>query len=194
MSRNFKDLFVDKWGCDTIIHVKDRVFQAHKVVLMARSKVFAAMFQHDTSEKQTGIITISDCDPDSFHEFLEYLYCGKLEELSWQNALRLYETSEKYNVLELKMYCVEVLVETMTVEAFCDSVSLADKYDDVKLMSGAQDYFNTHPTEIFKTSDWDHLSKNNKHLSDRLLKGLKETAEERLTKSIARAEYLLATK
>lgn len=192
MSQNFKDLFDDKLGCDTIIHVKDREFQVHKVVLMARSRVFAAMFQHDTSEKQTGIITISDCDPDSFHEFLEYLYCGKLEELSCESALHLYETSEKYNVLELKIFCVELLLENMTVRTFCDTATLAEKYDDIKLVSGVQDYFNAYPTEVVGTTEWDQLTKNNSPLSNKLLNGLKEMAEERLTRSIARAEYLLA--
>lgn len=192
MSRNFKEFFDDKLGCDTVIHVKNKEFRVHKFVLMARSKVFAAMFQHDTSEKQTGTITISDCDPDSFHQFLEYLYCGTLEEVSCPTAIHLYETSEKYNVQELKMFCVELLLENMTARNFSDTAILAQKYDDRKLISGAQEYFNTYPNKVVETSEWDQLTKKYSSISNKYLNGLKEMAEARLTRSIARAEQILA--
>lgn len=193
MSQNFKELFDDKLGCDTVIHVKHRKFHVHKLVLMARSKVFSAMFQHDTSEKQTGIITISDCDPDSFHKFLEYLYCGTLEEVSCPTAIHLYETSEKYNVQELKMFCVDLLLMNMTAQSFSGTAILAEKYDDTKLMSGAQEFFNRYPNKVVETSEWDKLTKNNSPLSNKYLNGLKEMTEARLTRTIARAEKYLAS-
>lgn len=136
---------------------------------MARSSVFAAMFQHDTLEKQTGFIDIPDCDPESFQEFLDYLYCGKLEDVSYHSAFQLYITSHKYDVQKLKEYCVEYLIESLTADNVCDIVKLADKYDDEKLLFGAQDFFNENWSKIFVTTEWVNLLKNDYRLGSKLL-------------------------
>lgn len=148
----------------------DKEYQAHKAVLIARSSVFAAMFQHPMSEKQTGIINIQDCDPDSFEAFLEFLYSGKLEYLSFCSALHLYETSNKYNVEELKEFCRGYIMENLTVENACDAVILADKYDDAQLLSSAQSFFNENYNDVFQTTEWELLMKNNYRLANKLLK------------------------
>lgn len=170
MSKNFKDLFGDKETCDTTLKVKDKEFKAHRSVLIARSTVFAATFKHDTLEKQAGIITIPDCDPDSFPEFLEYLYCGRLEKFSYRSALNLYYTSDKYDIEELKVFCVEYLIQCLTVENICEVVVFADKYDITKLSSGTQEYFNQNVSEILETSQWENLLTRNHRLANRLLK------------------------
>lgn len=170
LSKNFKDLIANKESCDTTLNVQDKEYKAHRAVLIARSPVFAAMFLHETLEKQTGVVTISDCDPDSFEGFLEFLYTGKFEEPSTRSALYLYETSDKYEVQELKAFCVEYLMENLSVENVCDVVILADKYEEFKLLSAAQDFFNKNLGEIFDTSQWDSLVKNNYRLSKMLLK------------------------
>lgn len=169
LSEDFRSLFLNKESCDTTLLVMDKEYKAHKTVLMARLTVFAAMFLHDTSEKQTGIVTIPDCDPECFEKFLEFLYTGKLEELSSQNALHLYETSDKYDVRELKTFCVEFLIQNLTVENLCDIVIFADKCDDSKLSSAAQDFFNENLKDILRTSEWDSLVRNNYRLSKKLL-------------------------
>lgn len=156
--------------CDTVLRVKDKEFQAHKAVLIARSKVFAAMFQHDTSEKQTGIITIPDCDPESFPEFLIYVYSGRLDELSNRSALHLFETSEKYGVLELKTFCREHLMENLAVENWYDVMCMADMYSEEALFAAAQDFFNKNANKVFQTSEWEQLMKNNYVLANKLLK------------------------
>lgn len=127
------------------------------------------MFQHETSEKQTGIVNIPDCDPESFEQFLEFLYTGKLEEPSPYIALNLYETSEKYNVQELKTLCSEFLMETWTIEILCDAVILADKYDDAKLLSAAQCFFTKNLSNILVTPQWECFMKSNFRLANKLL-------------------------
>lgn len=169
LSENFKSLFLNKDSCDTTLLVMDREFKAHKTVLMARSSVFAAMFLHETSEKQTGIVNIPDCDPESFEAFLEFLYSGKLEKPSLRSALHLYETSDKYDVQELKTFCSGFLVKDLTIEQFCDVVILADKYDDAELLSAAQCFFNENLSKVFATCEWNDLLNNNRRLANKLL-------------------------
>lgn len=169
LSENFKSLLLNKESCDTTLFVKDKEYKAHRVILIARSSVFGAMFQHETSEKQTGIVNIPDCDAETFGEFLEFLYTGKLEEPSPQSALHLYETSEKYNIEELKTLCSEFLMENWTIEILCDAVILADTYDDAKLLSAAQDFFTKNLNNILLTPQWDSFLKNNHRLANKLL-------------------------
>lgn len=169
LSENFKNLYLNKESCDTTLLVMGKEYKAHRTVLMARSSVFSAMFLHETSEKQTGIVTIPDCDPLSFEEFLQFLYSGKLEKPSPRTALHLYETSEKYNVQDLKTFCSDFLTENITVEHVCDVVIMADKYDDSKLLSAAQCLFNKNLNNVLVTSEWDSLMKNNHRLANKLL-------------------------
>lgn len=169
LSENFRSPFFNKDSCDTTLLVMDKEYKTHRTVLMTRSTVFAAMFLHDTSEKQTGVVIIPDCDQESFEKFLEFLYTGILEQLSSQNALHLFEMSDKYDIRELKTFCMEFLIHNLTVENLCDDVIFADKYDDYKLLSTAQDFFNENLKDILKTSKWDSLVRNNYCLSKKLL-------------------------
>lgn len=172
LSENFKDLFDDKETCDTTLKIKDKEFKAHRSVLIARSSVFAATFKHDTLERQTGVVTISDCDPDSFLQFLSYLYSGKLEDLSYCSALNLYYTSDKYNVQELKAFCVEYLIQCLSVENICETVVFAANYDDMRLLSAIQDFFNKNVRKILESSEWECLMKKDYRLASKLLKDM----------------------
>lgn len=170
LSDNFKHLFGDKETCDVTLKVMDKEYKAHRSVLIARSSVFAATFKHDTLERQTGVIIISDCDPDSFQEFLDYLYSGKLEELSYRSALNLYYTSDKYDIEELKSFCVEYLMQSLTIENMCEVAVFADKYEETELFAAVQDFFNKNVCKIFETSEWDCLMKKDTRLASKLLK------------------------
>lgn len=169
LSKNYKDLFISENCWDTILQVENKEFKAHRAILSARSTVFAAMFQHDTSEKQTGIVNIPDCDPDSFKTFLEYVYCGRLENISFDCALPLYAISDKYNVQELKSFCIKYLMHNITTENVCEIVILADAYDEASLFSAVQRYFNENFKKIVTTSDWENLLKKNFRLANKLL-------------------------
>lgn len=169
LSRNFKDLFNSKEFCDAVLKVQNREFAVHKTVLIARSPVFAAMFKHDTSEKQTGTVNIPDCDEDTFQQFLEYLYSGKIEDISFNNALHLYRTSNKYNVNELKTFCTKYMMQNITLENVLDVVILADVYDETKLFSVAQEFFNENFKQIVNSCEWESLLKINHTLANKLL-------------------------
>lgn len=136
---------------------------------MARSSVFAAMFQHDTVEKRTGIVKVTDCDVNTFQQFLEYLYSGKLEGVSFDIAFQLFSTSAKYNVQELKMFCTKCMMHNLTVQNICDVMVLADKYDEAMLYSAALEFFNGNFEDILKTSEWRNFIKINSCLANKLL-------------------------
>lgn len=169
LSKKFTTLFGDKQTCDTTLKVKEKEYKAHRCVLIACSTVFAAIFQQDTLERQTGVIFITDCDPDSFAAFLEYLYCGKLGELSVCSALNLYFTANKYHVQELKAFCVEYLMNHLTVENICQVAVLAYHGNEVTLFSAVQHFFNQNVYKILFSSEWECFLKEDCCLATRLL-------------------------
>ncbi|EFX61459.1 hypothetical protein DAPPUDRAFT_69494, partial [Daphnia pulex] len=63
---------------DVVFEVGDSTFPAHKFLLAARSRVFAAMFQANMIESLTGRVKIVDFDAETFEEFLRFVYTGQL--------------------------------------------------------------------------------------------------------------------
>lgn len=170
LSKDIKDIFTNEEFCDVTLRVKEEEFKAHKVILAARSPVFAAMFKHDTSEKQTGIVNIPDCDPSSFREFLEFLYSGKFKsEISLHCSVNLYKTADKYSVQELRMFCIEYMQRNLKLENFFDVISFAEEHDNKKLLDAAQEFFNKNLRKIFETAEWKNLLVNNSNLANKLL-------------------------
>ena len=56
---------------DVTIHCDKKYFVAHNTILAGRSSVFAAMFRHrGTTERDTGVVTVEDCDEKTMEMFL----------------------------------------------------------------------------------------------------------------------------
>lgn len=57
-------MFRDKKLCDFTIHAGDLQIQVHKLVLIARSPVFAAMLEPHTEESQNNCVHLEDIESD----------------------------------------------------------------------------------------------------------------------------------
>ncbi|ODM90005.1 Protein roadkill [Orchesella cincta] len=79
-ARDFGKLFKNSIGADVTISTGKTKFQAHTLILKARSSVFAAMFNTNMIENETKSLVISDFDDVVVKGMLEYLYTGKLIE------------------------------------------------------------------------------------------------------------------
>ena len=54
------------------------MFPCHTAILSARSPVFAAMFRHDTQERQRQEVEIPDVEPGVMRALLEHCYTAQL--------------------------------------------------------------------------------------------------------------------
>lgn len=169
LQENLNNLFQS--GCDSnvTLKVKDQEFKAHRLILISRSSVFYAMFNHDTKEKKTGIVSIIDCDPESFKDVLSFLYTGKLDMVSPSNAAELYKIADKYDLKCLKKECFRCLGEEMSVESFFDAILLAAMYQDCKLMDISTDFFIKNVKVILRSPRWQSLISENFKLANELL-------------------------
>lgn len=134
--------------------VKDREFNVHKAILTARSSVFDGMFSHDLSEANSGIVPIEDCDPDVFEQFLFFLYTGRPQHLSTDNACDLYYVADKYDIAELKEEIVSFLKKSLSIETICDVICLSTKCNETELLDLAINFFARNMEEIIVTVKW----------------------------------------
>ena len=80
--------------------------KANKFMLMARSPVFARMFQINMKEKSTNIVEIPDVSPKVFKTVLSYIYTGQVNNhLSLEETISMLNTAGKYNLEHLKALC-----------------------------------------------------------------------------------------
>ncbi|GBL79099.1 Speckle-type POZ protein [Araneus ventricosus] len=115
------------------IFVQGDVFQVHRTMLCSNSSVFAAMFEHDTSEKINNRIDIDDISVETVGEILSFMYFGSTSKLSLQKAIDVYTAADKYAILRLKKKCSDFLISNLSKESVLDILILADRHGDEEL-------------------------------------------------------------
>lgn len=103
---------------DLDIRVESKSFSAHKSLVAVRSSVLATEIErHNNSTIDCPIsgktrITVTDVDPRTFEELLEYMYTGKLE-LPVTNPEEFRKTASTYGLLTLSELCKLSLQESL---------------------------------------------------------------------------------
>lgn len=146
---------------DVTLIVQDKEFNAHRAILGIRSPVFSAMMEHETKEKATGVVNIPDCDPNSFCDFLHFLYTGNTKKLNADNVFDLYTIADKYQVPELCKICVNYMKSSITLQNFCDVLTLSLRHHERELIHLATQFFLKNSTEIAVTVKWSLFMKAN---------------------------------
>ena len=144
-------MLLDEKDSDVTFYVGDQKYPAHKAIVKTISPVFSEMLKHDTNEKSEVVINIPDCDPLVFRDFLSCVYTGKLDVNSKKNVCELYYISDKYNVGDLKMKCIDFMCNNLSVDIICDVIFLAVRHCEQNLLSRATEFFNDHVREIHLT-------------------------------------------
>lgn len=169
LSEDFKNLFKSKESTDVVLNVREKTYLAHKSILGARSPVLAAMFRHDMEEKKTGIVNISDSDPEAFNIFLIFLYSGSVD-FTKCNICELYKIADKYDVSDLKLMCTDFMTKNLELENFCDILVLCDQFNDPKLLIEVERYFRENVDKVVSSENWELLLENNFRPACNLLK------------------------
>lgn len=83
---NFKSLLQDGSYSDVTMVAGSKEFKSHKLVLCARSPVFAKMFEHDMKENAMNRVDITDIEPEILEELLVYIYTDESPLLETQKC------------------------------------------------------------------------------------------------------------
>ncbi|XP_048591510.1 putative BTB/POZ domain-containing protein At2g40440 [Brassica napus] len=107
-------VFKEQWGVDVWLkpghnNDGDELIAAHKIILAARSKVFATMFESDKIKNWTvhETITLSDLKRKELEVFVEFCYAGECmpSEKLKKHAMSRYCAADKYEIPYLRDLC-----------------------------------------------------------------------------------------
>ena len=133
--------------------------KANSLILPAGSPVLAAMFQHDTKEKQTRVVELKDVEHKVFLRLLQFLYTGKTENLDGKTAEDLLAAADKYAVEALKEECAAQLAKGLKVDNVCHVLILAHFQSCPELLQSALEFMGKNGKAVCSHPDWLDLLK-----------------------------------
>ena len=160
LSTQLEELFDSKSSSDVHFNVCGRDFSAHKNILAARSKVFAAMFKHPTKENSTN--QIENIEPEVFDQLLRFIYTGKvpLEKLETM-VIGLFIAADKYLMDGLKMKCENYLLYHMSPDNCVVLLFHGDLQNPAEPLKEAAKFLRRFPSQVVATDGWKKIKKEN---------------------------------
>ena len=136
---DFEKLLNNNIFSDVILTAGDEKIYAHKNILATKSAVFAAIFEHDMTEKRRDIVEVKDVTPSILKEMLRYLYAGKVNCII-DIARDLLVAANKYLLESLKNMCEESLCENVSSSNVIEYLKFAENNNAPKLKAQAIQY------------------------------------------------------
>lgn len=170
--RRFEDLFNGKMSSsDVDIHVKEMVFKAHKIVLLASgSPVLNAMFEHPGFiETETNSWKIEDCKPRTVKEMLRYLYTDRVENFDEDLAMDLLVLANKYLIDPLKFHCELYLCGSIIIDNVSQLLAFAHDYSASSLKRTAMNFIGQNYRVVKETEGFIDLTKSHPNLGFELM-------------------------
>lgn len=155
-----------KNGGDVTLVFKDQTMRADRAILAAMSPVFAGMFAHDMTERNTDIVDILDIDRPTALRLVRFMYSGKVSKQSFADDCKLYTAADKYQVTTLFKKCSGFLVSDLVLNNACEVLTMAYLHNDSELMDTVLEFFNSHKKGVLGTGDWKSLCDTNPRLAD----------------------------
>ena len=174
---HLEQLFDGMKFTDVVFNIGTRQFPAHKSIMAARSEVFAAMFQHPTTENLTNQVIIEDIEPDVFQEMLRFIYTGRLNLATMKiMAVGLLIAADKYLLIKLKTVCEKYLLRQMSpvncVELILRNDLLNPPEHLKKSIKKAAQCFQRLQSEVMATAKWEKMEEENPKLLFKIQKTL----------------------
>ncbi|KAL6647090.1 hypothetical protein ACP70R_014527 [Stipagrostis hirtigluma subsp. patula] len=159
-------LLQTKEGADVVFEVSGKVFDAHKLVLAARSPVFKAEFSGPAKEESTGYIVILDMHPDAFEALLHYMYTDSLPEMTLSSreegaviAEGLLVAAGRYGLNDLKSLTENKMCSHIGVSTVLPMLALAEHHCCRKLRKMCMEFIASRKNTraIMATGEVEHL-------------------------------------
>ncbi|CAF0872254.1 unnamed protein product [Rotaria sp. Silwood1] len=158
-----KELFHTGKFSDIKIKVGTKEFNVHRCILSISSEVFERMFLSDMIETRSNVIEINDISDDICEEMLRFIYCNEIKHLDI-NALDLLYAADKYAIENLKILCIQSLINTFTFETAAEMLIRANIYNSKLLKDNLLVFIKTYSKEVFATEQWKQLERTQPYL------------------------------
>ena len=136
-------------------------FPTHKVILAARSPVFAKMFEHKMQESATNKVKIDDIKPNVLKEMLTYIYTGQAPGIGDKNmAYDLFYAADKYQLSHLKLLCEQQIISSLRVNNAAHIVQFAHSHNAAVLKRVALRFISKNAMAVRRTREWEQVKQN----------------------------------
>jgi len=130
LSADIGNLFNSNDYCDIKLKVEDTIFEAHKIVLAARSDYFRALLYSGMRETNSDVVEINEAKPDAFKLLLRYIYTGKisLRNEKEEAIIDLLSLVHQYGLLELQRSISDYLESILEIKNVCSIYDISSLY------------------------------------------------------------------
>lgn len=154
IATNLKAFLLQEKSTDlTLVSMEGKEIKVHKAILMARSSVFSAMFDHETREKQENRVLIEDLSFKILSDLVRFMYSDEVPDID-NVAEDLIQAADKYDVKRLKVLCEVKLAETLNIENAAQMITLADMANACRLKNKAMEFVAANPEKVAATEGW----------------------------------------
>ncbi|KAA8544414.1 hypothetical protein F0562_022426 [Nyssa sinensis] len=179
---HFGMLLENMEGSDVVFNVSGEKFNAHKLVLAARSSVFRSEF-FDGSEGNNQEITVTDMEPKVFKVMLHFIYrdaliddelvassSSCLSSVSDTSMAKLLAAADKYDLGRLRWVCESHLCKDISVNSVANILALADSYHASELKAVCLRFAAENLAAVMRSDGFEYLKENCPSLQSELLK------------------------
>ncbi|XP_049841974.1 protein roadkill-like [Schistocerca gregaria] len=150
------------YDSDVTLVAGEARIEAHRLILSARSPVFAAILRRHQDEAS---LEIPDTEKEVLRQLLTFIYTDEAPELV-RMAPQLLIAADKYDLQILKDRCEQQLIRDLDVENAADSAVLAVERCCPQLRQAVVGFIRSHSLSVMGTSGWnDALHSHPKALS-----------------------------
>ncbi|PAN34178.1 hypothetical protein PAHAL_6G074100 [Panicum hallii] len=147
MMEHFGNLLKEKKGVDVTFRVGGKTFEAHKIVLAARSPVFKAEFFGPMRESGTCCVTVEDMHPEVFSAQLHFIYndllpdMGDLEGNDYHEMMwHLLVAADRYAMDRMKLVCQSIICKNLHLETVAATLALAVQHNCDRLKAACIEF------------------------------------------------------
>ncbi|XP_044575300.1 speckle-type POZ protein-like [Cotesia glomerata] len=155
---DLKEIYNSRESSDVTINIENKKIKAHKVILMARSPVLAAMFTHDMSEKKSNEVFITDISSDTFEKLLQYIYTDQVSDLD-SIAGDLLEAADKYQLQSLKKKCEESLCKSLRPDNLISMMNFAERHNAENMLKYVTECIALDAENVVQSNDFKEIEK-----------------------------------
>ena len=166
---------------DIQIKCQDETFDAHQVILSARSPVFKRMLESDMVEKKRKVIIIKAINSDIVKEMLKFIYTGECivnnANVDPKIVKQLFEAANMYQLDSLKACCGDILISYLVPDNALSLLLLGDMYSAQELKKHALDTVVNNLKTIRRSDEWKDCIKERPAISAVIIEAMADKLE-----------------
>jgi len=161
LSEHIGALFLNDEYSDVTLIVESNRFNAHKVILAARSEYFRALLYGGMKESQLCEIELKDTPLTAFKHLLRYIYMGHMTLGNQKDELilEILGLAHKYGFQDLESAISDYLKAVLSIKNVCLVYDMASLYGLNKLMQSCCYFMDRHAVDVIQHESFSNLSR-----------------------------------